>query len=46
LTAINAIANGGYRVRPSIVDRIIDENGDLVEKGQEGHLPSLPSDAG
>ncbi|HTY60696.1 MAG TPA: penicillin-binding transpeptidase domain-containing protein [Acidobacteriota bacterium] len=30
LTAINAIANGGYRVRPTIVDRIIDENGDLV----------------
>jgi len=30
LTAINAIANGGYRVRPSIVDRIIDEAGDLV----------------
>ncbi len=31
LTAINAIANGGYRVRPSVVDRIIDENGDLVK---------------
>lgn len=30
LNAINAIANGGYLVRPSIVDRIIDENGDLV----------------
>jgi cell division protein FtsI (penicillin-binding protein 3) len=30
LSAINAIANGGYRVRPSIVDRVIDENGDLV----------------
>ncbi len=30
LTAINAIANGGFRVRPSIVDRVIDENGDLV----------------
>jgi cell division protein FtsI (penicillin-binding protein 3) len=30
LTAINAIANGGYRVRPSIVDRIIDEKGNLV----------------
>ncbi len=30
LTAINAIANGGYRVRPSVVDRIIDEKGDLV----------------
>jgi cell division protein FtsI (penicillin-binding protein 3) len=30
LTAINAIANGGYRVRPSIVDRIIDAKGELV----------------
>ncbi len=30
LTAINAIANGGYKVRPSVVDRIINENGDLV----------------
>jgi cell division protein FtsI (penicillin-binding protein 3) len=30
LTAINAIANGGYRVRPSIVDRIIDEKGNLI----------------
>ncbi len=30
LTAINAIANGGYRVRPTIVDRVIDEKGDLV----------------
>ncbi|MBZ5498228.1 MAG: transpeptidase family protein [Acidobacteriia bacterium] len=30
LTAINAIANGGYLVRPSVVDRVIDSNGDLV----------------
>jgi cell division protein FtsI (penicillin-binding protein 3) len=30
LNAINVIANGGYRVRPTLVDRIIDENGDLV----------------
>ena len=30
LNAINTIANGGYRVRPTIVDRIIDEKGDLV----------------
>jgi len=30
LNAINSIANGGYRVRPSLVDRVIDENGDLV----------------
>jgi len=32
LCAINAIANGGYRVRPSVVDRIIDENGELVRQ--------------
>jgi cell division protein FtsI (penicillin-binding protein 3) len=30
LNAINSIANGGYRVRPSLVDRVIDEKGDLV----------------
>ncbi len=37
LIAINAIANGGYRVRPSIVDRIIDEQGNLVSI----HTPEL-----
>jgi len=31
LGAINAIANGGHLVRPFIVDRIIDENGDLIK---------------
>ncbi len=31
LTAINSIANGGYRVRPTLVDRIIDANGDLAK---------------
>lgn len=30
LDAINAVANGGYLVKPSVVDRIIDENGELV----------------
>jgi cell division protein FtsI (penicillin-binding protein 3) len=30
LDAINAIANGGYLVKPSIVDRIIDQNGNLI----------------
>jgi len=30
LTAINAIANGGYLIKPSLVDRLIDHNGDLV----------------
>jgi cell division protein FtsI (penicillin-binding protein 3) len=30
LTAINAVANGGYRVRPSVVDRIINDKGESV----------------
>lgn len=34
LTAINTIANGGYRVRPSLVDRVIDHNGDLIRVRQ------------
>jgi len=32
LTAVNTIANGGFRVRPSVVDRIIDSEGNLVKK--------------
>jgi len=28
LTAINAIANGGYRVRPSLVDRVLNGDGE------------------
>jgi cell division protein FtsI (penicillin-binding protein 3) len=32
LTAINAIANGGFLVRPSVVDRVISEKGDLARK--------------
>ena len=32
LTAVNSIANGGFRVRPSIVDRIIDSEGNLTKK--------------
>jgi len=32
LTAVNAIANGGFRVRPFIVDRIIDSEGNLIDK--------------
>ncbi len=34
LTAINSIANGGLRVRPSVVDRIIDQDGNLVQVRQ------------
>jgi len=32
LIAVNTIANGGFRVRPYIVDRIIDSEGNLVKK--------------
>ena len=31
LTAVNTIANGGFRVKPYVVDRIIDSNGNLVD---------------
>jgi cell division protein FtsI (penicillin-binding protein 3) len=34
LTAVNAIANGGFRVRPFVVDRVIEQNGDLVRAHQ------------
>ncbi|NWG13051.1 MAG: transpeptidase family protein [Acidobacteria bacterium] len=30
LTAINVIASGGYRVRPYVVDRVIDADGNLL----------------
>lgn len=30
ITAINVIASGGYRVRPHLVERLIDSNGELV----------------
>ena len=30
LCAINAIGNGGYRVRPFLVDRVVEEDGNLV----------------
>lgn len=30
LTAIAAVANGGYLVTPYVVDRVIDENGNIV----------------
>ena len=32
LTAIAAVANGGYLVTPYVVDSIIDENGNIVKK--------------
>jgi cell division protein FtsI (penicillin-binding protein 3) len=32
VAAINTIATGGYRVRPTLVDRVIDQEGNLVRK--------------
>jgi cell division protein FtsI (penicillin-binding protein 3) len=34
LNAINSIANGGYLVRPSVVDRILDENNNTIRTNQ------------
>lgn len=31
ITAVSSIANGGYIVKPSIVEKIIDENGEEIE---------------
>ena len=31
ITAASAVANGGYLVRPHVVDRILDSNGNIVE---------------
>lgn len=41
ITAINAIANGGYRVRPSIVDRIIGEKGQIIRARAPELVPIL-----
>jgi len=32
LTAVNTVANGGFNVRPYIVERIIDSEGNLIDK--------------
>jgi len=37
LTAINAIANGGYRIRPSVVDRVLNGDGEPAHV----HAPEL-----
>jgi cell division protein FtsI (penicillin-binding protein 3) len=41
LTAINAVANGGYRVRPSIVDRIINNKGESVQTRTTERIPVM-----
>ena len=41
ITAINAIANGGYRVRPSIVDRVIGERGQIIRARAPELVPIL-----
>ena len=34
ITAISAVANGGYLVEPYLVDRVIDNNGNIISKHQ------------
>jgi len=41
LTAINAVANGGYRVRPSIVDRVINSKGESVQTRTTERIPIM-----
>ncbi len=41
LTAINAIANGGFLVRPTVVDRIIDENRNTVRINRPEPVPIM-----
>ena len=38
LNAINSIANGGYLVRPSVVDRILDENNNPIRTNTPGRI--------
>jgi cell division protein FtsI (penicillin-binding protein 3) len=41
LTAINAVANGGYRVRPSVVDRVINSQGESVLTRTTERIPVM-----
>ena len=34
ITAISAVANGGYLVEPYLVDKVIDNNGNIISKHQ------------
>ncbi len=44
ITAINTIANGGFRVRPSVVDRVIDQNGDLMRVNEPAPVRIIKSE--
>lgn len=41
LCAINAIANGGYLLTPTLVDRVIDEDGNLVRTTRPNIRPVI-----
>jgi cell division protein FtsI (penicillin-binding protein 3) len=44
ITAINAIANGGYRVRPSVVDRVVDNSGATVRMNKPERIRLMHSE--
>ncbi len=43
ITACSAIANGGYLVKPHVVDRIIDSEGNIVKTADTGYLRQVIS---
>jgi len=45
LTAVSSIANGGYLVKPHIINRIIEDDGEIIEIKSENNKKVLSSSA-
>lgn len=43
ITACSAVANGGYLVKPHVVDRIVDSEGNIVKTADTGYLRQVIS---
>ena len=44
ITAVSAVANGGYLVTPYVVDRMVDSNGDIVKSASTNHRRQVISE--